>query len=431
MDIEREIAATVTEPQACATYQSLGVRSELFADKRYKKVFAFAMRYYRTFGRLSDAPSSELVESECPGYAEIVDGTTGAAPSYLAEKLKSLYIKRQTEAALRETLPELSKDPQGVAAYLKNTLGAIVSNCDSSEQCMTFGEDLESYELKITQQRTVEGAPYPFPEMQQWTGGIRPGEIAVLAAPTGKGKSMFACKTALEAVRSGWNVDYVTLELSIEDVAERMALMQTNLEFQKVPPSSLRAHSLIPKQMEDMSIARHQIADMPGKLVIERPMLENRTPEAIVQACKLHGCNFLIVDQLQFVTQPRANSTSEALGMVMRDFKAELSAPKDNIELPMLLVHQINREGIKAQEGAPGKIGSMTNLSSSSWIEQLADVVWGMGSSKEEESLGIMNLGTLKTRAYAPVGYKLDWDLTSYRFGIEHVNGQAQMLKDW
>ena len=64
--------------------------------------------------------------------------------------------------------------------------------------------------------------------MQEWTGGIHPGEMAVLVAPAGMGKTMVACKTALEAVRQGWSVYFATLELEPLDIAQRVEYMEVN-----------------------------------------------------------------------------------------------------------------------------------------------------------------------------------------------------------
>ena len=432
MDIEKELVATLTQDDACLVYQQQGVHKCHFADERCAKAFEFGMGYFQSFGHLTTAPTVEVMDNEVPGFSTYISDVTGAAPAYLADKIKALYIKRQSEDTLRKALPMLAGSPQETASHLRDAFGVIVDNCSVADRCLTFGEGMDEYEYRLAQQREADGAPYPFREMQDWTGGIRPGEIAVLAAPTGKGKSMFACKAALEAVRAGWNVNYVTTELSIETVAERIALMQANIKDTRVLPESMRtADGMTPDTLRAMHGAREEVADMPGTLVIDMPSVEDRTPGAIIQNCKLHHCNYLIVDQLQFVTQPKSNSMSEALGGVMKDFKTQLLSPSDGVQLPMLMLHQINREGVKTQEGAPGKIGSMTNLSSSSWIEQLADVVWGMGCSQEEANVGLMNLGTLKSRAFAPIGWKLNWDLPDYRFDINRSGGVANRLQDW
>ena len=80
----------------------------------------------------------------------------------------------------------------------------------------------------VKEQQEKVGVPYPFKEMTEWTGGIRDGEMCIFVAPAGMGKTCLACKTALEAIRAGYNVYFASLELSIENIAQRIEYMVAN-----------------------------------------------------------------------------------------------------------------------------------------------------------------------------------------------------------
>jgi superfamily II DNA or RNA helicase len=45
-------------------------------------------------------------------------------------------------------------------------------------------------------------------------GGLGPGELGVVVAPSGVGKTWILCKIAAAAVKNGLNVVHYTLELS-------------------------------------------------------------------------------------------------------------------------------------------------------------------------------------------------------------------------
>ena len=104
MDIEREIVATVTDVDACKAYQAAGITKSLFADSRYADVFDFAMSYFRGHGKMVSAPTSEIMAAEFQDYAQMVEGTSGAAPSYLADKIKGRFATRQVQDAIHGTL---------------------------------------------------------------------------------------------------------------------------------------------------------------------------------------------------------------------------------------------------------------------------------------------------------------------------------------
>ena len=432
MDIEREIVATVTDVDACKAYQAAGITKSLFADSRYADVFDFAMSYFRGHGKMVSAPTSEIMAAEFQDYAQMVEGTSGAAPSYLADKIKGRFATRQVQDAIHAIVPNLSSSPIEVASYLRDVMAGVVDITSSADSCIEYGKDMEDYRQRVNERDSRNGAPYPWPEMQQWTGGIKPGEMAILVGPSGMGKSNVACKTALEAVRQGWNVYFATLELEPMAIAQRIEFMEVNHDGPNVPINSWMGGARLPQYIQAMNDAQDRIAGMAGKLVIDQPRVENRTPTALVQACKSHGCNFLIVDQLQFVTKPQRENMAEAVGLVMQEFKQQLMSPADNIRIPMLLLHQMNRVGVKTQENGTGRIGSMADIAHSSWVEQLSDVVWGIGRNREEANVGVMNIATLKARSFQRVGWRLNWDTDWFYFDIQRDDsGRAIGLEDW
>ena len=403
MDVEREIAASVTSSDACLTYQTEGVDARHFADPRCAKAYMVGMSYFRTHGRMAEAPSDEVMREEFPGWDELREGCSGAAPSYLAKRIKGMYAKRSAESSLRDMLPMLQQDPVSAVSYIRDVFAGISEGCASASRCIEYGKDMDAYRAMAGDRRAAAGAPYPFPEMQEWTGGIKPGELVVLVGPSGMGKSQLAVKTALEAIRQGWNVYFATLELDPLTITERMEYMEVNHDGLVVPVSDWVRGSRTPEYDLAIREAQDRIAAMPGKLVVDQPRVEDRTPSTLVQACKLHG------------------------------FKQLIMTPADNVKVSMLLLHQMNREGVKAQERGTGKIGSMADIAHSSWVEQLSDAVWGIGRNREEANLGVMNIASLKHRNFAGVGWQLYWDTDmSFQMGVMHdADGRPVRLEEW
>lgn len=435
LDPELEIAASLTDPDALREYHRSGLSTEHFADDACRGYFEFALEYYATHGRLSDAPAMEVMLSEFPDYGNVVAGAAGAAPSYLVSRLKKDFVRRRSQELLRMHVTSLGgDDPVGAVSAIRDGLSRIVESTSSSVHVLEYGKDMAAYRKRLEEKRAERGAPYPFDEMQEWTGGMRDGELIVFVGPPSYGKSLFACKTALEAVRQGVNVYLASLELTVENMAQRIEFMQANSTFVRVPvvQYSRGEGKVPPAQMDKWRAAiyeaQDEIAAMPGKLVIEQPPIEQRSPTALVRACKDRGCDFIIVDQLQFVDKPRRKSLQEEYGAALQEFKQQIMTPADGVRLPLLLLHQMNREGVKEQEKKSGRVGSMTNIAGSAWVEQIADVVWGIGRNREERMNNVMNLATLKARNIEPVGWKLDWD-TSYKFQFDIARDEAGMAK--
>ena len=433
LDAETEIIATLASKDACATYYREGLGESHFADQNCRAVFSWAMEYYATHGRMEQAPSMDVIETEFPAYRELIADVKGAAPSYLAKRLKGEYIKRQVNDTVKTFLPMINDDAMGVAIMMREAFSGIVDNCVTTDEILEYGKDMDAYRRKLAEVRMHSGAPYPFKEMQAHTGGIHDGELAVLVGPSGMGKSLFACKTALEAIRAGHSVFFATLELTIETITQRMEFMVANEDGLKVPIVEYTSGRVLPEYELHIRSAQDKIAAMDGRLVVSQPQVEDRTPTALVQACKAHGCDFLIVDQLQFVKRPRRDTIQESYGAALQEFKQQIMTPVDNRRIPLLLLHQMNRSGAKEQRSGAGKVGTMENIAGSAWVEQISDIVWGIGRNDEERNNDIMNLATLKTRNVAPIGWQLSWDPNvTYQFDIlRDEGGNARRLDNW
>jgi len=98
--------------------------------------------------------------------------------------------------------------------------------------------------------------PTPWKEMNDVVGGGHgKGELGVIIAPTGCGKSMICCALGAHAVKSGYNVVYYTLELQDTVIGQRFDSCITGID------------------LNDLFDNKQQVFDtvknMPGKLIIK------------------------------------------------------------------------------------------------------------------------------------------------------------------
>jgi len=123
---------------------------------------------------------------------------------------------------------------------------------------------------------------------------------------------------------------------------------------------------------------------------------EESTPTAIVRRASMEDADSLIVDQLSFV-RPDANSRSvkrnEQLADIMRSFATLI---KHEYSLPLILLSQINREGVTAAR----KTGRYfkEHLAEGSWIEQSSDVVLALFQSDVMAEMEHAQIQQLKGR---------------------------------
>ena len=431
LDPEREIVATLTKDSALAAYYKKGLKEYNFADAECSRIFEWVIRYYRVHGKLEHAPTYEVLIAEFPNYGDLIQGTKGAEATYLSDRLMSDYVKRQASEVLKTFVPKMLDDPKATVEGIRDSFSSIMNNSIPRGQRFVFGEDVEYFEQLSNEAISSGGAPYPFLDMTKYTGGMKLGELTVLVAATGKGKTVFACATALEAARAGWDVYFATLEMPPIQIMQRLELMEANKQGMTVSPSLYTQGRATPEQQVFMKRAYKNIAEMGGRIVVDQPDLSDRTPSGLVSNCKMSGCNFIIIDQLDFILKPKADSKTEAIGRLMYDFKNEIASPSDGRKLPLLLLHQLNREGSKSQ--SRGGVGVASDVADSASIERFSDTLWGLGRTKEEEENEIMNIATMKSRRFGATSYKMRWE-TEDRYFFELMrdgNGFPVKMDVW
>ena len=94
-------------------------------------------------------------------------------------------------------------------------IGVVVQNALKAGLENNLGHDYYkdiAARMEITKRSCVPTGWKPINELMD--GGLGPGELGVIVAPSGVGKTWVLCKIAADAVRAGYNVMHYTLELS-------------------------------------------------------------------------------------------------------------------------------------------------------------------------------------------------------------------------
>ena len=94
-------------------------------------------------------------------------------------------------------------------------IGVVVQNALKAGMENNLGHDYYkdiAMRMEETKRSSVPTGWKPINDLMD--GGLGPGELGVIVAPSGVGKTWVLCKIAADAVRQGYNVMHYTLELS-------------------------------------------------------------------------------------------------------------------------------------------------------------------------------------------------------------------------
>jgi len=191
-------------------------------------------------------------------------------------------------------------------------------------------------------------------------GGMKPGQLVVIAARPSVGKTALMLQMAKAASMTGQPVQVFSLEMQAEELAERM-LYSTELVF---------PHEVNYGRVDRNAFARAeaQIAGLPFYINDFSRSLDEIVSR-MTQAVKKGRCKVAYIDYLGLM-QDALNFGNAKLYQVIARITGTLKAVAKRLEIPIVLLCQLNRD--QARENRPPQLFDLRDSGS---IEQDADVV--------------------------------------------------------
>lgn len=213
--------------------------------------------------------------------------------------------------------------------------------------------------------RPVSAISTGFQEFDALTAGLHPADFIVVAGRPGTGKTALAlCLARDAALRQGKKVGIFSLEMSKEQVLERLLCAEAQVDFHR-----LRTGYLPPAKWG-------LIAAAAGRLN-EAVILIDDTPNVSILSIKAkarqmmreYGLDLLIVDYLQLVEAGiKTDVREQQIAYVSRMLKGMAR----ELRIPVVACSQLNRQVERRGEDARPKL---SDLRESGAIEQDADLV--------------------------------------------------------
>ena len=203
-----------------------------------------------------------------------------------------------------------------------------------------------------------------FGSLDELLGGLHRSDMVVLAARPGLGKSTLAINLSLNAAKAGASVGIFSLEMSREQIAQRMLASEAEVD------SFWIRLGMYPEPAEQ------RISDVIGSLS-ELPVYIDDTPlQGIVEmrgkARRLsmeRGLDMLVVDYMQLISGGSGRSDNRV--QEMSEITRSIKGLARDLNVPVLAVSQLSR----AVEMRTSHHPQLSDLRESGSIEQDADVV--------------------------------------------------------
>lgn len=210
----------------------------------------------------------------------------------------------------------------------------------------------------------VIGIPTGFGDMDKLLGGLQRSDMIILAARPSVGKTSLALSIAHNTAKKyGQRVAFFSLEMSREQVVQRLISAETGIDSQRLRRGDIDGDDwrLFMEATGRLAETHFYIDDTPGISA-----LELRT-----KARRLHaevGIDLLVVDYLQLM---RGDFRSENRVQEISSISRALKALARELNTPILALSQLSR-GV---ESRTDKRPILSDLRESGALEQDADVV--------------------------------------------------------
>jgi replicative DNA helicase len=211
----------------------------------------------------------------------------------------------------------------------------------------------------------ITGLPTGYASLNEYTSGLQPSDLIIVAARPGMGKTSFALNIAMHAaLREGKRVGVFSLEMSREQLFLRLLTGLGRIDAHRLRTGRLNKEewATLTRAFGELAGAPIFIDDTAGLTVLEMRAKSRRLKME-------QGLDLVIVDYLQLM---RSRSAFENRNQEISDISRSLKELAKELNLPVIAISQLSRA--PEQRGGDRR-PQLSDLRESGAIEQDADLV--------------------------------------------------------
>lgn len=321
-----------------------------------------------------DSDSSKVLKylSELGNYIY----KTNAQTAY--EMLKDKTKKRELFELAKNIQKEIEQI-EDVDVYLEKNISEIQKIEFQTEKEENFIDEVAKTATKIEQNinKKQDYSYYTgFLDLDDLTDGLHKGELTIIGARPGVGKTTFSLQIAEHISKKQKNVTYVCLEMSTEQMIQKMLAKEARVNSRKI-----RNGDLTSEEIDKIGIACAEVCDL--KMNILTKIRTIQQIEIVAKRMKNRGkLDLLIIDYLQLV---RSSAKFQSREQEVADISRTLKLLSIELEIPIIALCQLNRNASKNEP-------TLADIRESGSIEQDADNVIFLYQEDEENNIVTVDL---------------------------------------
>lgn len=379
MLLEREAIAKVMEK----------LRSEDFYREAHKVIFNAMLELYNRNEAVDLVTVTEVLKKN--GKLEDVGGIayvtslansvpTAANVVYHAGIVEEKSILRQLVRSATEIAELGYEGSEDVSDIIDSAEKKIldISNRKKDTDFVPINnivmDSFKDLEALMNNKNGLTGLPTGFVDFDNLTSGLHGSDFIILAARPSMGKTALSLNIVQNvAIRSGKQTDgkpkvvaFFSLEMSKEQLVQRMLCAEANIDSQRLRIGELRDEDWIQliQTADSLSAAQIYIDDTAGITAMEMRSSARRLKAE-------HGLDLIVVDYLQLMQGSGKRNLSGDRQQEVSEISRSLKALARELNVPIIALSQLSRSVESRQVKRP----MLSDLRESGSLEQDADIV--------------------------------------------------------
>jgi replicative DNA helicase len=287
-------------------------------------------------------------------YAAIVAETASRRRLLRAGSLLGVYAM-QTERSIDDVLDSAEAEVFRVA---ERQVGDGLAPVGPMLQAT-----LERIEELGTRGEEITGLGTGFRDLDRRLAGLQPANLVVIAARPSMGKTALALNIAGNVAEAGGTVALFTLEMSREEVVQRLLSSMAGVDSHR-----LRTGQLTPDLWSRVVRETSRLYQMPFYVDDSSDLTVTSIRAKCRRLARKRGLALVVVDYLQLMQGP---GSAENRQQEIADISRSLKNLARELRIPVIAVSQLNR-ALEQRENKRPRLG---DLRESGAIEQDADIV--------------------------------------------------------
>lgn len=365
----------------------------------YEEEFKYIQDHYNKYGKV---PDSITFLEKFPDF-DVID--VKESNTYLVDKIKEEYLYNKSVPVLQKASELYKEDANKAVEYILNSFKDIQPNYDLKGTNI-IENSLQRYEDYIDRKNNQDKWYFStgLKELDEITHGIQRGEeFFVIFARVNQGKSWILEKMCVSVWSQGFNVGYISPEMTASSIGYRFDTLYKNFSN-----SSLVWGNRSDKDKEYKEYLA-ELSKHKNKLIVSTPndFGKKITVSKLRNWIKQYELDMIAIDGITYLSDERYRKGDNKTTS-LTNISEDLMSLSVEMKIPILAVIQANRGGVIEDEGTP----ELENIRDSDGVSHNASKVLSL-----KQKFGILEIGIKKQRN-GRVGdtLKYSWDIDKGTF---------------